>query len=193
MEHFYKNIEGWFDFEDVYKFAVENFSSGSHFVEIGSMFGASASYMAVEIINSKKDIIFDCIDCWNMKIYDIESDDFYHAFLKNTEPVSNIINPKRGYSNEIVKQYKNNSIDFLFIDADHSYDSVKEDLTLWFPKVKKDGIIAGHDYTTHTDVKKAVDEFFDEYHIYNKLRKYGYSYFDFYNSWVVMVNENKII
>lgn len=193
MEHFYKNIEGWFDFEDIYKFAIDNFSSGAHFVEIGSMFGASASYMAVEIINSKKDITFDCIDIWDLKIYDIESDDFYHSFLRNTKPVSNIINPKRGYSNDIVHQYKDNSIDFVFIDAEHTYESVKEDLTLWFPKVKRDGIIAGHDYTTHKDVKKAVDEFFNEYFIYSEACTDDWSYSWLHNSWFVIINDNKII
>jgi hypothetical protein len=53
-------------------------------------------------------------------------------------------------------------LDFVFIDGNHSYASVKTDLSLWAPKVRKGGIIAGHDY--HADswpgVVKAVDEFF---------------------------------
>lgn len=56
----------------------------------------------------------------------------------------------------------NNSLDLVFIDADHSYESVKKDIECWLPKVKSGGFITGHDYcnSAHRDVEKAVDEFF---------------------------------
>lgn len=38
------------------------------------------------------------------------------------------------------------SLDFIFIDADHSYKHVLEDLQLWVPKVKSGGLIMGHDW-----------------------------------------------
>jgi predicted O-methyltransferase YrrM len=62
MEHFYQQIEGWFDFQNLYSEMVERYPSGSHFVEIGAWFGCSTSYMAVEIANSDKLIWFDTID-----------------------------------------------------------------------------------------------------------------------------------
>jgi hypothetical protein len=60
------------------------------------------------------------------------------------------------------------SLDFVYIDARHDYESVKEDLAAWFPKVRADGIVAGHDYVDGTfpsgefGVRRAVDEFFRE-------------------------------
>lgn len=36
--------------------------------------------------------------------------------------------------------------DFVYIDADHSYEACMQDLYLWLPKVKKGGLLAGHDY-----------------------------------------------
>jgi predicted O-methyltransferase YrrM len=57
--------------------------------------------------------------------------------------------------------YKDRSLDFVFIDGSHEYEDVKEDIYHWYPKVKKGGIIAGHDYTTYAGVKEAVDEFFN--------------------------------
>jgi hypothetical protein len=60
------------------------------------------------------------------------------------------------------------SLDFVYIDARHDYDSVLEDLEAWFPKVRPGGIIAGHDYVDGTfpsgafGVKSAVDEFFGD-------------------------------
>lgn len=57
--------------------------------------------------------------------------------------------------------------DWVFIDADHSYEAVKNDLSAWESKVKKGGIFCGHDYLNSTKeenghsefgVKRAVDE-----------------------------------
>ena len=38
------------------------------------------------------------------------------------------------------------SVDFVFIDARHTYDAVSEDLRAWWPKIRPGGILAGHDY-----------------------------------------------
>jgi hypothetical protein len=40
----------------------------------------------------------------------------------------------------------NGSLDFVYIDANHTYQSVKEDINLWYPKVRSGGIVMGHDY-----------------------------------------------
>jgi len=64
--------------------------------------------------------------------------------------------------------------DFVFIDADHTYESVKKDILAWYPKVKKGGIIAGHNYFVegkgYEGLRKAVIEIFG-----NKVNK---SYMD---------------
>jgi hypothetical protein len=58
------------------------------------------------------------------------------------------------------------SLDFAYIDARHDYDSVLEDVELWFPKLRAGGVLAGHDYVDgefpqgRFEVKRAVDEFF---------------------------------
>jgi predicted O-methyltransferase YrrM len=53
-----------------------------------------------------------------------------------------------------------NSMDVVYIDADHSYESVKEDTSLYLNKVKPGGFICGHDYNSGSwpGVVKAVDE-----------------------------------
>ena len=161
MEHFYQNIgEDWFTYPNLYSEMVAKFPDGSHFVEVGSWKGRSSSYMAVEILNSGKNIKFDCLDLfslWPMH---------YEDFLENTKIVKHIINPVIGRSNEIVHTYKNESLDFVFIDAGHTYEDVIEDLTNWLPKVKIGGILAGHDYSPEypyehsIGVNKAIEEFF---------------------------------
>ena len=55
----------------------------------------------------------------------------------------------------------------VFIDANHSYEAIKEDLYLWKLLVRKGGILSGHDYKAggkfpFWGVKTAVDEMFDQ-------------------------------
>ncbi len=55
------------------------------------------------------------------------------------------------------------SLDFVFIDADHSYEGCKADIRAWMPKLKPGGLLAGHDYDNKDfedfGVTRAVDEF----------------------------------
>lgn len=69
-------------------------------------------------------------------------------------------------SAEAAATMADHSLDFVYLDARHDYASVKEDIDLWFPKVKPGGIVSGHDYVTQDKiantvfgVKAAVDEF----------------------------------
>jgi predicted O-methyltransferase YrrM len=168
MEHFYQNIEGWFTYPELYKKMANHFPDGSRFVEIGVWKGASAAYMAVELINANKKIEFDCIDNWNGSVECPEQnlsndpDWLFNHFLQNMEPVKEIINTIRKNSLDACDSYEDDSLDFVFIDAEHFYESVFADISAWYPKVKNStGIIAGHDYSWSDDVKRAVHEFFD--------------------------------
>ena len=73
-----------------------------------------------------------------------------------------------------------NSLDAVFIDADHSYNAVKNDLHFWWKKVKIGGWILGDDYCqVGMGVKKAVDEFSNTYNLkleflYKKNGKHNY-------------------
>lgn len=53
---------------------------------------------------------------------------------------------RRGFSVAIAPTIPDRSLDFVYIDANHAYDAVLEDLRLWAPKVKVGGVISGHDY-----------------------------------------------
>ena len=52
----------------------------------------------------------------------------------------------RGLSEQMVKLFANNSLDFVYIDGNHAYDFVKQDMEMWWPKLKKGGLFCGHDY-----------------------------------------------
>ena len=57
-------------------------------------------------------------------------------------------------------RFVSESIDIVFIDAEHTYSGVKQDIEIWESKVRKGGVIAGHDYDhpNFPGVKNAIDE-----------------------------------
>jgi len=165
MDHFWHLPhmgENWFTYPKLYSEMVKRFPSGSHFVELGSWKGMSAAYMAVEIINSQKDIKFDCIDIWADGGYledgtqDLFGIDLMNKFLENTKPVAHAINAIHNDSVEASKNYADGSVDFVFIDGDHSYNGCKRDIEAWLPKMKPNSIFAGHDYAWCESVRNAV-------------------------------------
>jgi hypothetical protein len=74
----------------------------------------------------------------------------------------------RKLSVEILSDFDDDSLDFVYIDARHDYGSVYQDINNWFQKVKKRGFIGGHDYFDGVfpigvfGVKSAVDNFAKE-------------------------------
>lgn len=159
LTHFYQTIEGWFSEEDAafYKFAIDSVDGPAHFVELGSYKGRSSAFMAVEIANSNKDIKFDCIDLWlpNLMYGDLD----FVTFKQNMSTLVLYHNPIKMEMNAASKFYEDNSLDMVFIDADHSYEAVKNDIAMWLPKVKIGGMLAGHDFA-HEPVRRAVLEAF---------------------------------
>jgi predicted O-methyltransferase YrrM len=156
--------QDWFTFPKLYSYFVNNVPNGGHIVEVGSWKGKSAAYMAVEIINSKKNIRLDCIDQWDRFDPTHYSDDqyaknnsVYELFLSNIEPVKHVIHPIKKESIEASKLYGDKTIDVVFIDACHDYDCVICDINAWLPKIKTGGIIGGHDYN-QAGVKMAVKD-----------------------------------
>ena len=60
-----------------------------------------------------------------------------------------------------VKRIPDGSLDFVYIDSNHSYDYVMEDLINWSRKVRKGGIVSGDDYYNFggAGVVGAVDDY----------------------------------
>lgn len=66
----------------------------------------------------------------------------------------------RGFTTVMAQLVPNLSCDLVYVDADHSYIGVKNDINSWWPKLKNGGVMAFHDYEMdHYGVKQAVNEF----------------------------------
>lgn len=102
------------------------------------------------------------IDCWGpFEGNHLTNDEQEQRFRQVSEKFARNSNVKivRQYSDKAAAAMPNESIDFIYLDADHSYSAALLDLRSWFPKLKKKGIMAGHDYYNGCGVKTAVDEF----------------------------------
>lgn len=118
--------------------------------EIGSWVGESTSYWA----NAVKDnggIVY-AVDWFKGNIGTgldtiASQTDVYHIFLNNITELGlrNIVKVFHMASLDAVKFIDDESMDIVFIDASHDYDNISKDIKAWYPKVRKGGIICGHD------------------------------------------------
>lgn len=165
------NIEGWFNFQDVYDLAVREARDGAAFVEVGAWLGKSTAYMADTIRQSGKGIAFHTVDTWEGCPNDPtgnlaaamakEGRSLHSRFLRNIAEcgLTKYVMPLRMASPEAAEHFDNHSLEFVYIDADHSFDAVWADIAAWLPKVKPGGILAGHDFDWGT-VADAVRKHF---------------------------------
>lgn len=164
---YWENIEGSFSFINFYDRMIRRFNNAV-FVEIGSFKGQSIMFLAEKIKELNKNIKLYTIDIFEYAEQQHNDStgrnigvSFYEEYLKNIEPMKDYINTIKGNSHEVHNQFQDESVDFVFIDGDHSYEAVKKDLKLWYPKIKTKGIISGHDYMwVDARVKMAVDQYF---------------------------------
>ena len=99
------------------------------------------------------------VDAWNLYIEneitkESQNKNYFSVLrkFKNNNKVKII----KGFSKDVVKDFSNNSLDFIYIDANHTYRYVYQDIDLWSKKVKDNGIISGHDILNFNDVLYAV-------------------------------------
>lgn len=75
----------------------------------------------------------------------------------------------RGMSGPVSDMFQDDSLDFVYIDGNHSFKYVQMDMNSWWKKLKPGGIMAGDDYAPRTssryDVIKAVDDWCEKYEI----------------------------
>ncbi len=149
----WSDIDGYFDFSDLYDHAIERAQNGAVFAEVGLYKGRSAAYMAQAIRASGKDIRFAGVDNFLYSSRD-EFDQNMRACGVDMDIVV-----YSGDSHVIAEEFNDGAFDFVYIDADHSYEAVKRDIAAWLPKIKPGGIIAGHD-RVREGVHRAVAEAF---------------------------------
>jgi glycosyltransferase involved in cell wall biosynthesis len=161
------DVDGWCDYRDFYSYVAQAIPEGAEIVEIGSWQGQSIVHLCQRLQDLGKAATVNCVDTWmgeqnqpsHLQVVDEHGGSILGKFTENIEAakVAGMIKVTVGDSAESASQFKDGSMDFIFIDAAHDYDSVVKDLAAWWPKLKEGGIFAGHDYPWH-EVEKAVNE-----------------------------------
>jgi hypothetical protein len=93
---------------------------------------------------------------------DWDAEKGYKIFRYNTDRFRKRRKVLRGDSVEMAQHVADNSLDIVFIDADHRYKAVKGDIVAWTPKLKPGGILSGHDIH-FPGVLQAVEEMTERY------------------------------
>jgi len=67
-----------------------------------------------------------------------------------------------GDSGSVAKRIQDGELDFVYIDGNHKKPGITKDINAYYPKVKKGGLVSGHDYqiSRKTDVRAVIDKFF---------------------------------
>ena len=106
-----------------------------------------------------------CVDTWqgsaeHQEVPEVQDRSLFDVFLKNLGDahVQHFIEPLRGPSANVAAHFDDQSIDSLFVDADHSYEGCLRDLQAWLPKVRPGGRVTGHEGVPGEGVHQAIEQ-----------------------------------
>jgi hypothetical protein len=111
---------------------------------------------------------------WDQYYWNQAAQDRYYSLVREKFVQNSNVKVIKEFSSEAARVFPDEYFDLIYIDANHTYKSVSEDLETWFPKVKKGGILAGHDYfcnapdmpwTKFFGVVPAVNEFVKKHNL----------------------------
>ena len=160
--------------ESLFSKIAEDASNGMTFVETGIFTGGSFCFLGKELKKRNKTVSMHAVDNFLFQNISQHSANmvckahgeewrgrFYDLFLHNLEScgLTNMTTIHAKDSIEASKDFEDSSIDFIHFDGSHDYRYVKEEIKAWFPKLKEDSVIAGHDYDSLSSV---IDEVFGD-------------------------------
>ena len=150
-----KRIELYKQFDSTYK--------------LGAEIGVRAGLNAVNILKYFKDMHLYLVDPWSGDPKRSERDNrvIQKYAIYHVRPYRDRVTVVKKKSTEFALEIPANYFDFVYIDGDHSYEAVCQDIRLWNDRVRSGDILSGHDYvyTKKHGVKRAVDEYVRENNI----------------------------
>lgn len=145
-------------------FALSSQLGRARMAEIGCWFGRATRTLAA----GNPELQLDCVDTFlgsEEHQKELKGKMFQPEFEQNITPYKDRVAIHVGFSDEVAKTFENESLDAVFIDAAHDYENVVKDILAWSPKLKRGGLMLGHDYPHpddphggFEDLRRAVDE-----------------------------------
>lgn len=141
---------------------------------VGAEIGVAQGLFSVKLLKITVPQTLYLIDCWQQQeklsydddnnVSEVEQNNRYEFVKKKFEDYS-FVKVVRAYSVAAASNFPDEYFDWIYLDGNHTYQAVSEDLNTWFPKIKKGGFICGHDYMIRNvpgaryGVVPAVNEF----------------------------------
>jgi predicted O-methyltransferase YrrM len=164
--HAYKEIPGWFptSAERLFASVVETADPGETLIEIGTYLGRSACYLA------------ECAALRGVQL-DLRTVDHFRGSAEHTPEqrrnlkerchnylrasgVGHLLTICETTSTNCALSHADESVAFVYLDGSHDYESVRDDISAWWPKIRPGGVLAGDDFAPEfRDVQNAVLEF----------------------------------
>ncbi len=143
--------------------------------KVGAEIGVLSGEFSEKLCKPNKELKLYCIDPWEIvgDFDDYDDNKLKESFIEAKEKLAK-------YNCSIIKKtsqdalidFEDNSLDFVYIDADHEFSSVVSDISKWIQKVRIGGIISGHDFIRYVNIKRtrchvveAVQGYTQAYHI----------------------------
>jgi len=114
----------------------------------GVEMGVCRARNAVNILNQMPEANMYFIDCWDAvgsRTKEIQKK-WYASSMEKLNAYGDRVKVIRKWSMDAAKDFKDESLDFVYIDGDHRFDAVIQDIITWSKKVRIGGIVSGHDY-----------------------------------------------
>lgn len=120
-------------------------------VKVGAEIGVETGIFSEKLLKENPNLKLYSIDPWKAykdysdHLVQEEIDGFYNEAVARLAPYENseII---RKFSLDAARDFADNSLDFVYIDSNHNFQSITNDICEWLKKVKPGGIIGGHDF-----------------------------------------------
>jgi hypothetical protein len=140
-------------------------------LNLGAEVGVASGYYSEILCKANPKLKLYSIDPW-YRYHDYRDFANPNTFIHMEDKARKLLAPYsciiiKKTSMEAVKDFADNSLDFVFIDANHAYEYVRDDIREWTKKVRNGGIVSGHDYyktkAGNVGVITAVDEYIKEH------------------------------
>ena len=136
---------------------------------VGAEIGVCRGYYSKTLLDSIPGLKLYGVDNWSVKASSHTErnvdDEAYKDALELLKPYldSGVYTIIRKTSMEALADFEDESLDFVYLDAGHKYEEVREDVRGWAPKVRMGGIPSGHDYYEFKSGKGGIIPAVDEY------------------------------
>jgi len=133
---------------------------------IGAEIGVFRGLHAVNLLRQDPKLQLYLVDSWEPHKgtrYSVENQlQWMRAAINNVQPFSDRVTIIAKRSVNAAKLIKDRSLDFVYIDAEHTFEAVKQDIRVWTPKLKPGGVMVGDDLELNP-VEQAVRECFPDF------------------------------